>query len=161
MSKSKARFVSIYFLLTAALDISHPCSEKLECVGLILDHINPSRISAAVVGPQENPQEPNAHPPVTDDDCFCCRSDIVVQLEAAQVGPPDKWAPLPFSPATGDSPFMICGLWPLKPPPFGGILSNSIPGPPRTIRRQLWEMLSADLLPPPGPTKKARSCSLI
>lgn len=74
------RIVASFFLLMTAVDMTYPCLEKLEAAGLIPDHFqdafgSPDFNSDRSSADSSRPRETN---PV-DDDCFCCRGDVLVE----------------------------------------------------------------------------------
>jgi hypothetical protein len=152
--------VALFFLLTAAIDIAHPCAEKLEAVGLLPDHFNPSRSdsddrrdpdSNSDIGREAVPGagEPEGDP--SDDDCFCCNGRALIGQSTNQFGP---FAGDPLLTA-GTSAIGLAGLLgpdELHPPPLFECLLTFLHQRSELPNRRPEEVLAAGLLSPPDCT---------
>lgn len=163
MRRSIARLVALFFLFSAAADLCHPCLEKLESVGLIPDHCQFSLFDSHAASHEQN-REQGEESPVrrcgVDDDCFCCRRDVLSEPIRLHLIPEEYTARIFLYPPLVPSLFSFKVLTHSRPPPASGFGLNSASQASKKVFWRLEEVLAEDLLPPPIPFGQSCPSSL-
>ncbi len=159
VNRTVSRFVALFFLVSAAIDMTHPCAEKLEAAGLLPDHavlassfvdVGKDRTSegSARFSPAADPSNREPDEPCSDDDCFCCNGKVLTRAANSEFRPLEQIYPL----ASGNPVLTLEGAFrraDIHPPPRAGCLRAGLEQSFEHCLSRSEEILLAGLLSPP------------